>query len=85
MNEKVLKKLKKFKNLDFIKLEYKCDDCGNIIYRTISQQEINQLIEKKEDFEPIICELCNEEKMIINGVIKEDEFYKYYPNFMSGG
>ena len=85
MNEKVLIKLKKFKKYDFIKVEYCCEDCGYIVYRTLWRNEIKHLIKNKEDFEPILCPVCEEEKMIINGIISEKEFYKNYPDFMSGG
>jgi len=85
MNEKVSKRLKKFENHDFIKVEYRCKDCGYVVYRTLGKNEIEHLMKNKEDFEPVICGVCNEEKMIINGIISEKEFYKNNPDFMSGG
>ncbi|NVM05300.1 MAG: hypothetical protein HWN67_23480 [Candidatus Helarchaeota archaeon] len=85
MNEKSLKRLKRFKKYDIIKVEYRCEDCGNIIYRTLEKNETEHLIRNKEDFEPILCPICEEEKMIIYGIITEKEFYKNYPDFMSGG
>lgn len=85
MNEKILKKLKKYKRKDFIKIEYYCEDCGNIVYRTLHKVETHHLIEDSKDFEPILCSICEEEKMIINNVINEKEFYKNNPDFMSGG
>ena len=85
MMEKALKRLKRFKKHDFIKVEYQCEDCGHIIYRTLKKNEIEHLIKNKKDYEPILCPICEEEKMIISGIISEKEFYKNYPDFMSGG
>ncbi len=73
MDEKILKKLNKLKKKDFIKVEYFCDDCGNIVYRTLIKAEILHLIENSKDYEPIPCSICDEEKMIIKNIVNEKD------------
>lgn len=85
MNEKALKSLNKIKKSSFIKIEYRCEECGNIVYRTLRNEEIKELLSKYNKFEPIICEICFEEKMTIQEVISEKRFYKDNPDYMSGG
>ena len=74
MNENVLKNLNKLRKKDFIKLEYFCDDCGNIVYRTLYKAEIISLIENSNDFEPIPCSICEEEKMMVKNIVNEKDF-----------
>ncbi len=85
MNEKIFKKLKKLKRYNFIKLEYCCEDCGNIVYRTLEKPEIAHLIDNIRDFEPLLCSVCGEENLIINDITTEKQFYKNNPDFLSGG
>ena len=75
---------KKFKSHDLIKVEYKCKDCGNIVFRTLFNNEINLIIQNIKNYEPILCIICGEEKMIINAVMSEKEFYDKNPDFMIG-
>jgi len=84
MNDKASKKLNKFRNYSLIKVEYGCADCGYIVYRTLYKDDIALLLKDKENFEPIQCGVCGEEKMTINGIMSERDFYKKNPDFMIG-
>ena len=84
MNQKALKSLKKHKKSNFVKIEYLCEECGNIVFRTLTNEEIKELLSKYNKFEPIICEICYEEKMTIHMIISEKEFYRDDSDFMSG-
>ena len=81
MNKKTFEK---FLNYDLVKIEYKCEECENIVYRTLFKNDIDLIIKDNANYEPIVCGICDDETMIINSVMSEKEFYDKNPDFMIG-
>lgn len=85
MNKDVVKILAKLKRSKFAKIVYQCEECENIVFRTIGNTEIKLLIQEYNKFEPAICGVCNRVKLIIQEVVSERAFNNKYPDCMSGG
>ena len=69
-------KLKKLKNKSPLRVEYLCDNCGYMIYRTLYRDDIQNFLEEKSGFFILSCPFCYEQKMKILEIWEESMWIK---------
>jgi predicted RNA-binding Zn-ribbon protein involved in translation (DUF1610 family) len=67
-------KLLKLKETGSARLEYKCDQCGYILYKPLIGDDLIFYIEKWNDCLIFICPSCTEKSMNLSDLWSEEEW-----------
>ena len=67
-------KLLKLKETDSVRLEYQCEECGYIIYKPVTGEDISIYLDNWHDYLTLNCPFCVRKTMSLSDLFSEEEW-----------
>lgn len=85
METDIIEIIKSLRTCSSIKAEYQCEQCSYMVFRSITQPEMDVILRDHGIIEPLYCPTCDKESVKIIEVSSEEDWYRKYPYYMQGG